>query len=197
MKATIVCCLLALILAGCASNTNTATNSNRAASNSTAANATNSVEHGAGDVIEPVTGVSDSDFLKGMAIGGASQVELGKVASTKATDPEVKKFAELMVAEHSKSNGELKAIASMMQVVLPEGGPRRNYVMDDLRKLSGSDFDKEYIQIMVEVHTATVADFEGKAKDAADPDLKAFVVKTLPTLRMHLQEVTAMQAKMK
>ena len=189
--------LLMITLAGCASNTNTnITNANRAMNNSKVENTTNSVADTSSSPVE--SKMTDADFLKAMVISGVSQVELGKIASTKATDDGVKEFAQMMVNEHSKASEELKALASKLKVtVRTEADSSQRSVLDNFRKRVGPEFDKAYVDAMVDVHQATIADFDSKANDATDPDLKAFAVKTLPTLRRHLEQITAIQAKLK
>lgn len=58
---------------------------------------------------------------------------------------------------------------------------------DKLSKLSGADFDREYMSLMVKDHTKDVKEFEDASTKAKDADLKAWASKTLPTLREHLQ----------
>src|SRR5687768_18424506 len=50
----------------------------------------------------------DTEFAVKAADGGMLEVELGKLAQTNAASPEVKKFAQMMVDEHTKANDELK-----------------------------------------------------------------------------------------
>ena len=68
--------------------------------------------------------------------------------------------------------------------------------LDDLNKLSGAEFDKEYVDAMVEDHEDDVAAFEDQSKNATDPDVKAFAAKTLPTLKKHLEAIKGIQAKL-
>ena len=58
---------------------------------------------------------------------------------------------------------------------------------DKLAKLSGADFDREYMDMMVKDHVKDVKEFEEASAKAKDADLKAWAAKTLPTLREHLQ----------
>jgi putative membrane protein len=143
------------------------------------------------------TGSSDTAFVQDAAIGGLSEVELGKIASTKAANAEVKKFGQMMVTDHSKANEELKALAQKKGWTLPtEPDSSHKSTMEDLRNRVGADFDQAYVDEMVDDHEEDVAAFEDKAKNATDPDLKAFAEKTLPVLRKHLDAIKAIQAKM-
>ena len=180
-------------------NVNTSNMANRAgnAMNSAAntmANAANSVTNTASSM----TATSDADFVEDAAIGGMSEVELGKLASTKATSADVKAFGQMMVTDHTKANDELKALAAKKSWKLPaEVDSSHKSTADDLKSRTGADFDKEYVEEMVDDHETDVKAFEDKAKNATDPDLKAFAEKTLPTLRKHLDAIKAIQAKMK
>jgi putative membrane protein len=102
-----------------------------------------------------------------------------------------------MVEDHSKANEELKQLAGQKKVTLPpDVMPAHKQLMEKLSKLSGADFDKEYVKAMVEAHEKDVAAFENVSKTAADADVKAFATKTLPTLKMHLEMIKAMAEKM-
>jgi putative membrane protein len=58
---------------------------------------------------------------------------------------------------------------------------------DKLSKLSGADFDRQYMEMMVKDHVKDVKEFEEASTKAKDADVKAWAAKTLPTLREHLQ----------
>jgi putative membrane protein len=58
--------------------------------------------------------------------------------------------------------------------------------MDKLNKLSGADFDREYMKHMVSDHKKDVREFKSEAKKAKDADVKQFASSTLPTLEQHL-----------
>src|SRR3954470_9759205 len=52
----------------------------------------------------------DAEFAVDAADGGLYEVQMGTLALTKATSPEVKKFGQMMVDDHSKANTELKGL---------------------------------------------------------------------------------------
>jgi putative membrane protein len=58
-----------------------------------------------------------------------------------------------------------------------------------LAKLSGTQFDREYVKIMIQDHDKIVAEFEEASPKVKDPSLKAFVEKTLPILRQPKEHV--------
>jgi len=129
----------------------------------------------------------DRKFITTAAEHGMAEVELGKLAAQKASDPQVKQFAQRMVDDHSKANDKLKQIAASKNVTLPSDVPsaeKREH--DKLNKLSGAQFDREYMNHMLSDHKKDVSMFRSEAKSAKDSDLKSFASETLPTLEQHL-----------
>lgn len=140
----------------------------------------------------------DNDFMKEAATGGMAEVEMGKMMAVKATNPEVKKFAQMIVTDHTAANNELKALAAKKNVTLPtDVDASQKSTMDMMKTKSGADLDKEYVENMVSDHEKDVADFQKQSMSATDPDVKAFAAKTLPTLKKHLDAIKAIQSKMK
>jgi putative membrane protein len=140
----------------------------------------------------------DNEFMMKAAQGGMAEVELGKLASEKATNAEAKKFGQMMVEDHSNANTELKALAAKKSVTLPtDVGSEHKATMDKLKTLSGAEFDKAYVEAMVKDHEKDVSEFEKQSTDAKDADVKAFAAKTLPTLKKHLEKIKEIQSKMK
>ena len=134
----------------------------------------------------------DRKFIEEAAQGGMAEVELGKLAQQKASSDQVKQFAKRMVDDHQKANDQLKQIASSKGVNVPtelKAADRRE--LDKLQKLSGPDFDREYMSHMVSDHKKDVKEFESTAKKAKDNDIKNFAATTLPTLQQHLQQAQA------
>ncbi len=137
-------------------------------------------------------------FMMRAAEGGMAEVEAGKMAAAKAQNPEVKQFGQQMVAEHTRANNELKALAGKKTVTLPTDlDPTHKAMAAKLNGLSGAEFDKEYMRGQVEDHEKTVALFQAQADNGTDAEAKAFAVKTLPNLKMHLDMARKINDKMK
>ena len=127
-------------------------------------------------------------FATNAAQGGMAEVELGRLATQRAGDVSVREFGARMVADHSRANSELKSIAGQKGIQLPtELNSEQKSEMDKLSKMSGAEFDKEYMSAMLKDHETDVKDFDTQAKEGNDPEIKAFAGKTLPTLQQHLQ----------
>ena len=130
----------------------------------------------------------DSKFLMEAAMGGLMEVELGRVAAQQGSSAAVKEFGQRMVDDHSAANTELMSLATSKGVTLPTALDEKNQEhVTKLSAMSGADFDRAYMKMMVSDHVKDVSEFEKQSTKGTDPDLKAFASKALPTLQEHLK----------
>ena len=135
------------------------------------------------------------DFWTDAAMDGMTEVALGNLALQRAQNESVKQFAQQMVTDHTAANNELTQIASGKNVTLPAAIDAKHQAMvDKLSKLSGADFDREYMKMMVKDHEKAVKMFQDQSQKGTDADAKAFAAKTLPTLQGHLQMARTVSA---
>jgi putative membrane protein len=139
---------------------------------------------------------SDRTFVKKAAQGGMAEVEMGKLATERASDPDVKKFGQRMVDDHTKANDQLKQVASSKNITLPESlNAKDEATKKKLSALSGAAFDRAYMKDMVTDHTKDVSEFRHESASAKDPAIKDFASQTLPTLKDHLKEAKQIAPK--
>jgi putative membrane protein len=130
----------------------------------------------------------DSKFVMESAQGGMMEVQAGQLAVDKAQSAAVKDFGRRMVQDHSQANAKLEKVASAEGVTLPKAMSAEHRAhLDQLARLSGAAFDREYMKHMLQDHKKDVASFEKEAEKGDDPDVRGFARETLPTLREHLQ----------
>ena len=139
----------------------------------------------------------DREFIEKAAAGGMMEVEVGRLAESKAQNADVKAFGSTLVKDHSAANDELKSIAQKKGVQVPSALPKKE--QKELDKLSKSkDFDKDFIKhVGVSDHKKDIKDFQKEAKNGKDPDVKGFASKTLPTLQSHLQTAEGLEKSAK
>ncbi len=144
-----------------------------------------------GDVPDAMTSkVDDKKFVKDAALGGMTEVELGKLAAQKASRDDVKQFAQKMVDDHTKANDLLKQVASHENIQIADSlDSKHQSRIDKLSKLSGESFDKAYVKDQLKDHQSDVRDFNAEAQNGTDPNVKKFAADTLPTLQQHLELV--------
>lgn len=142
---------------------------------------------------------ADQKLFNELAVASLSEIEAGKLASDKAEDPEVKKFAQQMVTDHTAALTELTTLAQQKQVKLPtEPDAKHKAEAKKLAGMSGAAFDARYMQKGgVEDHRAALGLVKRTAANAKDSDLKALASKTQPTIEMHLKMAQELAAKHK
>ncbi len=140
------------------------------------------------DVVKGVD-ETDKNFMKEAALGNEAEIQLGQLAQAKASSPAVKSFAARMIQDHSSADDKLKNIAQSQHISLPTAlDPRHKNQAEALSRLSGSQFDKAYMQAMVKEHTEDVSKFQKESAEAHDDTVKQFAAGTLPVLQSHLNE---------
>ena len=133
------------------------------------------------------------DFLKTVSQDNRAEIELGQLAQSKASNDQVKSYAEMLVSDHTKANDEVTSLAQTKSVTLPgDLTAAQKSAKDKLTPLSGAAFDKQYIDAMVRDHQKAVKAFQQQTK-ATDADVRAFAQKTLPVLQHHLEEAQRLQ----
>jgi putative membrane protein len=134
-------------------------------------------------------GPTDQQFVMKAAQGGKMEVELAQMAQQKSTNDAVKQLAQKIEQDHTQANKELMDVAKLRGVDVSSATPeaKSQAMKDKLSKLSGADFDKAYLKMMLSDHKKDIKEFERESNRGMDTDVKAFASKTLPALKEHLQ----------
>ena len=130
----------------------------------------------------------DSEFLVDATEINLEEIEIGKLAQTKSTNPEVKKFGKMLVDEHTKSADEVKAIAQSRNFSLPTSITEEGKdEYDKLNEKTGVDFDKKFADMMVDGHEKAIDKFKKASEHATDQEIKTWASNNVATLTAHLQ----------
>jgi putative membrane protein len=132
---------------------------------------------------------ADASMLREIAAANIAEVESGKLALEKSKGAEIKKFAQMMVDDHTKGLNDTKALAKTKGVDLSDGPDlKHKAVMVEFKALQGDTFDKQYVrQAGVADHEATEKLLKKTQSEAKDPDLKSLATKMLPVVQGHLR----------
>jgi putative membrane protein len=149
-------------------------------------------------------GINDAQIASIVVTANQVDIDAGKLATTKASDPEVKKFAQTMVTDHTGVNKQATDLAKKLKVTpqdndtsksLYDGGKKN---VANLKTLSGKAFDKAYIDHEVEYHAAVLEAVDKTLiPSAQNAELKALLVKVRPAFVAHLEHAKHMQASLK
>lgn len=136
-------------------------------------------------------------FITQASIGNLQEINAGKLAAQKATRPDVKTFGQHMVADHTKAQTALLQLAKSKGYQVPPQATNPPAPEPMLIKATGKDFDRIYVHMMAPSHRQTVLMYQTYAVSGKDPAVKAFAAQTLPTIKEHLNTITAIDNQLK
>jgi putative membrane protein len=134
------------------------------------------------------------EFVKEVAVSDMFEIQSSELAAQKS-DAATKAFASQMITDHRKTSDELKSLIKSADIgVTPPTtlDTKHQTMLDKLKNVTGSSFEKDYHKNQVAAHKAAVSLFERYAKDGENPKLKNWAATTLPTLQHHLQMAEAL-----
>ncbi len=126
---------------------------------------------------------ADRDFMEKAAKLSMSEVAISRVAAARTSNPEIRRFAQMMVEDHENAFDRLAKLAGSRGVSLPAKDPHP----DKWEKRDAKNFDREYLGQMVDDHENVVKLFEKQSRDGEDADTVAYARQHLPKLQTHLQ----------
>lgn len=140
--------------------------------------------------------MGERNFVQDQLKDGSREVQLGELAQKHAASPGVKQFASTLVQDHTRAGNKLEEIARRENVGLDTSNNDTRDDVEKLSKLSGGDFDKEYIDMMVKDHKAAVDALQDQAENADHADVKTWAAETLPRVKHHLETAQELQQQL-
>ena len=148
-------------------------------------------------------GVTDPQIAAIVVTANQVDIDAGKLAAARGTDPEIKKYGEQMVAAHTGVNKSATELVTKLKVkpeenatskALQAGGDKN---LASLKSLKGAAFDKAYIDNEVAYHQQ-VLDAVDKTliPSASNAELKALLVKVRPAFVAHLEHAKQLQSSL-
>lgn len=202
MRAPLILAVLAsaTALAACSSHTNAGDNMSNAmmANDSLMANdmmpndmtandmmADNMMANGAMPTAMP------TDAAGFVAAAGASdlfEIQSAKLALKKTQKQNIRDFANMMIADHTKTTEAVKAAAKKagMTPVPPQLNAEQQQMIDQLQPLSGDDFDKAYLAQQMPAHQQALTLLQNYAQNGDTPALVAAAKSAVPIVQKHI-----------
>jgi putative membrane protein len=138
----------------------------------------------------------DRDFATRAGQASISEVQDAQWAERNAGSQQVKDFAQMLIKDHTNASADLKRIAQQQNFSLPPlPATGQQDMRGKLKDLSGSVFDKAYLQYEIDRHQQDIAAFQQEAQTGKDEALRQFAGKYLPVLRHHLEMAQSIATK--
>lgn len=127
-------------------------------------------------------------FLTDAIAGDIGEIELAQIALNRATDKNVRDFAQTLVTDHGKAKDQATQLAGSVGGTVPAGAqPDASAEVGKLQALSGKDFDREFVSFMVNGHQKALNAYQAEASADDPAPVVAFAKQTVPVLKTHLQ----------
>jgi putative membrane protein len=137
----------------------------------------------------------DRQFVEKAAQANMAEIEMAQLALEKATSPEVKQLAQTIQQDHQKAQEKLQSVAQDQNINLPsEPSQKAKQEKQKLEAMSAQQFEREYVQHMVQDHKKDIKEFQQATKQASG-DVQQFASSTLPALQKHLQMAQQIEGK--
>ena len=137
----------------------------------------------------------DRQFVTKAAQSDLTEIKTSQLALKSSQNPQVLQCAREMIQAHTESSSKLKPISNQLGLVLPKSLDAENQALvNQLKTLSGTSFDRAYMNGQVNGHTRTQAVFETELQQGMNTQLKAFASEILPMVSMHLQMAKSLTA---
>jgi len=147
--------------------------------------------------------LTDANILAIATASHQAEIDAAKLALEKSSNPDVKKFAEQMVTDHSAALAKATALAAKLAVAPEENDDVTALkkdaaaTADRLKALSGAEFDKAYISAQVKDHQGVLDALDKKLiPGAKNADLKKYLQELRPAVSTHLQHAKTLQKKL-
>lgn len=156
---------------------------------------------------------ADTAFIEQALKSGREEVELSKLAVEKSQNAELKQFAQMLVSDHAAVNEQLMLLGQRNGATpAPRDGTQRSdsdtsksppsaspgaapssSKAQQLSKLSGAEFDRQFMTMIVEGHEKSVELYAREAESGTDPAAKKLASETLPKIKAHLQQAKSLR----
>ncbi len=150
-----------------------------------------------GGATSPVT-PADQKFIQDSSISYLEVVEFGRLAEQRGTSAEIKAYGKRLAADLDKVLQQLSAVGAPKGISLPPDLPDvYGADRDKLKKLTGAEFDRTFLQMVIANQKVDTAELEKRWRDSQDASVRAFGQQTLPTIRGHLTQAETLAAKLR
>ncbi|CAA9356436.1 MAG: hypothetical protein AVDCRST_MAG11-3838 [uncultured Gemmatimonadaceae bacterium] len=146
--------------------------------------------------------MGDPAIMGTINTSNAAEITTSELAKERASNAEVKKFANDMIAGHQRMQKQADQLAQKANVAAQPAGKADQMqgmvaaAVDSMKALNGAQFDQKYMAFQVQSHQTTLDNlrrFEGQAQN---PELKAMITKAIPAVQGHLERAQKIQASL-
>jgi putative membrane protein len=141
--------------------------------------------------------VQPDEFVRDTIRGDSSEIALGQLAQQRASTPEVRDYAGMLVRDHTQSRDQFSRVAWMVHVrpdqrITPDADRQQHKLME----LRGREFDQTFLRMMVDDHDTAIREFQQEVSSHNRGEPAAIAARVLPTLQHHRQMAIDLQRRL-
>jgi len=140
---------------------------------------------------------AEQDFMKKATEANLTEIDVARIALQKSDNIDVRDYATMIQSDHTSALEDLTDL--MRDNAVPESktlAADTKKDMDRMNLLTGPEFDREFVNMMVADHQKALEMFRDQAANAQNPDVKKYAENLLPKLEMHLDKAQRLQSKL-
>jgi len=147
--------------------------------------------------VSPQTQVAhgeDAEFLLDALRSSKAEMQMGELAQQRSKNAAVQQFAQKLRADHAKAADEIENLLEPLNMSVPaEPSTDQESHHAALAKLSGEEFDRAFVPLMVAAHREAIAKYEGQTHANPNKQVSDLATQQLPALREHLATAESLQ----
>jgi putative membrane protein len=129
---------------------------------------------------------SDSQLATQIHMVNQMEVRAGLLAKSRGGTPQIKRYGDRLVKDHQLADRLLLNVAHREGFTVANQPVHAMTGMEALQKAHGPDFDSQFLTLMQQGHTKTIAELtEAEKQLPPDSELKGLVAKLIPILKQH------------
>ncbi|MGK7390430.1 MAG: DUF4142 domain-containing protein [Candidatus Cyclobacteriaceae bacterium M2_1C_046] len=131
-----------------------------------------------------------NEFLIYASMVNKMQLLVSEMAMEKAATEKVRQYANIIHEDHKLHLQNLKQILDDRDMNVPDTLSQRfNNIITELQNSSGAEFDRQFVDFMIEDHKKAIAKYENaKAHILQEGPIYAWLDNSLPALHRHEQK---------
>jgi putative membrane protein len=144
-------------------------------------------------VVQPAYG-EDTEFLLDALRGSKMEAQMGQLAAQRGASPAVRELGQKLEADHTQVAREITLLLEPLNMNVPtEPTPEAQSHHAALAKLSGQEFDKAFVPLMVRSHEESIEKYEAQTHANPNKQISDLASKQLPVLREHLARAESLR----
>lgn len=146
---------------------------------------------------QPSLTQSEQAFMVEAAQNDLGEIDMAQIALHNSGTRDVRDFANMIKSDHTNALDDLADLMQASNVQIPRSIPAQTQRdISRMASLQGGEFDREFVNMVVDEHQKTIEMFRDQQSTTRDADLQKYLEDTLPILEMHLEKAQRLQTKL-